>query len=253
VDKSGRAGGVASAFDDQARALLAALEPARLRPHRGALDRVVPEVTALLADGWPAEELAAHMTADAPEDIRNLAGYLTQRLPAPGPYRPPGRRPAADKPGRCPVHQIELSEAGLCRGCAVDARVPDVTDAELDQRPPLVDRRRSSVFGSAILDATGPIDLATSNPAATQEQLTAEYATAHELLMAVKPEERDELMAAALDHLHDTGYNDPAIPMITIVAAEIYNRPGYESAHLDELNPEYASASANKTTPEGTS
>jgi hypothetical protein len=234
VDKSGRAGGGPSAFEDQARELLAALEPARLRPHRGVADRIAREVAVLLANGWPTDELAAHMTADPPDDIRNLAGYLTQRLPAPGPYRPPSRRHAAGNPGQCPVHQLGLDAAGICRSCAADSlAAPDVDD-DLDRRPPAVEpRRRPPTIGAAILNATGPLDVATADVAATQDQLTAEYAAAHKLLLAVKPEERDELMAAALDHLRDSGYADPAIPMITMVAAEIYNRPDYQSGYAD--------------------
>lgn len=234
VDKSGRAGGEASAFEIQARELLAALKPARLRPGRNAADKVAPEVAALLADGWPSEELAAHMTADPPDDIRNLAGYLTQRLPAPGPYRSPSRRHAAGGGhGKCPVHQLGLDAGGICRSCAADAKAAPADD-DLDRRPPVVAPRKPSLFGAAMLDASGPLDMATTTDMTqTREQITAEYATAREVLDAVKPEEQQELMAAALDHLQSIGYDDPSALMITMVAAEIYNRPDYESAHVD--------------------
>jgi hypothetical protein len=141
--QSGREGGGTEAFDDQARTLLAALEPARLRPGRGIADRIAHDVAVLLALGWPVASLAERMTADPPAEIHNLGGYLTQRLPPPVTYQPPPPARTLTTGRRvCATHQLELPDSGTCRGCAADARARTDDDFDLDARPPAPPPRR---------------------------------------------------------------------------------------------------------------
>lgn len=120
-----------------AQQLLAELEPARLRPGRGAAD-LLDAVAGLLAQGWPKRELAERMTADPPDDVFNPGRFLLARLPAAGRYQPP---PAARTltTGRrmCLIHTyVELGGDGTCTSCAGDARARRDDDADLDVRPP---------------------------------------------------------------------------------------------------------------------
>lgn len=73
----------------EAVALLASLEPARLRPGRRTAEALAAEVAQLLALGWPAELLQARMTENPPDPIHSLGGFLRSRLPEPTRYTQP--------------------------------------------------------------------------------------------------------------------------------------------------------------------
>lgn len=98
----------------EAVALLAALEPARLRPSRRTAESLAVEVAQLLALGWPAEELRTRMTENALADIRNLGGFLRSRLPEPTRYQP-DRTAQPDK----------SSTPGWCGECEESTRLID--------------------------------------------------------------------------------------------------------------------------------
>lgn len=71
----------------EAIALLAALEPARLRPGRRIAEALAADIAQLLALGWPADQLRQRMTENAPDEIRSIGGFLRSRLPEPTRYR----------------------------------------------------------------------------------------------------------------------------------------------------------------------
>jgi len=75
------------AYEAEAVALLAALEPANLRPGRRTAEKLATEIAQLLALGWPADELRARMTDNPPNPIQSLGGFLHSRLPQPSRYR----------------------------------------------------------------------------------------------------------------------------------------------------------------------
>lgn len=90
----------------EAVALLASLEPARLRPGRRTAEALAPDVAQLLALGWPATELQARMSENAPQPIHSLGGFLRSRLPEPTRYTQSavietGSAPLPDWCGKC--------------------------------------------------------------------------------------------------------------------------------------------------------
>lgn len=90
----------------EAVALMAALEPARLRPGRRTAEALAADVAQLLALGWPAAELQARMTENPPDPIRSLGGFLRSRLPEPTRYTQPATAEASPAPmpawcGKC--------------------------------------------------------------------------------------------------------------------------------------------------------